>query len=491
MTQEEKAARYDEAIRIAKEINNEQRSQPFNVMTRVFPELTESEDEKTIKLCKELVESTYQYGFCNKEERDNCINWLEKQGEDKKEINNFDVLPGLYKCVHRMFDETPDGKLLFEVGNIYKCLSKHDRAEFEVSYGHSVYLEDPVVCKHFIPFEKQSEQKPTDKVEPKDYSSIDPHFFKPVDKVEPKYHEGDWVVRGKTVAQILDIQEQYYVGLDIDGNDFTSSRFLSDDKIHLWTINDARDGDVLVSECNQPFIYNGHFDTSNVGAYCGLDCMGKDFIITDDLCNCNWTYNNNIKPATKEQRNILFAEMKEAGYEWDSEKKELKKIHNALEDCEIENIEHGKYYYCIKDYYSGGNKRASKGDVVQALRGMSMMALGVKANEYFIPVNAIKQENSNWSDEDENVLEAITYTVKYSGYKQCIGVSSEAMIDWLKSLKEKVLPQQKQEWGDEDTKNWQGIIDEIKANKSEAPDYDIKTYDGYLSWLQQLKYRIK
>jgi hypothetical protein len=39
-------------------------------------------------------------------------------------------------------------------------------------------------------------------------------------------------VRGKTIAQILDIQEQYYVGIDIDGNDFTSSRFLSDDKIH-------------------------------------------------------------------------------------------------------------------------------------------------------------------------------------------------------------------------------------------------------------------
>ena len=84
--------------------------------------------------------------------------WLEKQGEDKKEINNFDVLPGLYKCVHRMFDGTPDGRLLFEIGNVYKCLSKHDRAEFEASYGHSVYLEDPVVCKYFIPFESKGEQ---------------------------------------------------------------------------------------------------------------------------------------------------------------------------------------------------------------------------------------------------------------------------------------------------------------------------------------------
>lgn len=57
-----------------------------------------------------------------------------------------------------MFDGTPDGRLLFEIGNVYKCLSKHDRAEFEVSYGHSVYLEDPVVCKYFIHFESKGEQ---------------------------------------------------------------------------------------------------------------------------------------------------------------------------------------------------------------------------------------------------------------------------------------------------------------------------------------------
>ena len=88
-----------------------------------------------------------------KKERD-AIACLETQGEDKKEINNnFDVLPGLYKCIHRMFDGTPDGRLLFEIDNVYKCLSKHNRAEFEVSYGHSVYLEDPIVRRYFIPFE--------------------------------------------------------------------------------------------------------------------------------------------------------------------------------------------------------------------------------------------------------------------------------------------------------------------------------------------------
>ena len=40
-----------------------------------------------------------------------------------------------------------------------------------------------------IELEKQSEQKSAD-------------------KVEPKFHEGDWVVRGDTIAQILDIHNQ-------------------------------------------------------------------------------------------------------------------------------------------------------------------------------------------------------------------------------------------------------------------------------------------
>jgi hemerythrin superfamily protein len=123
----------------------------------IFPELKESEDERIrkelLEHCKNQAKPYIQTG--NKcPQIQSWIAWLEKQGEDKKEMNNFNVLPGLYKCVHRMFDGTPDDKLLFEVGNIYKCLSKHDRAEFEVSYGHSVYLEDPVVCKHFIPYKE-------------------------------------------------------------------------------------------------------------------------------------------------------------------------------------------------------------------------------------------------------------------------------------------------------------------------------------------------
>ena len=124
------------------------------VLEKHITSMSNKDDERLRKTTIAFLKDFAELGYENAVE---CIDWLEKQGEDKKEINNFDVLPGLYKCIHRMFDGTPDGRLLFEIGNVYKCLSKHDRAEFEVSYGHSVYLEDPVVCKYFIPFESKDE----------------------------------------------------------------------------------------------------------------------------------------------------------------------------------------------------------------------------------------------------------------------------------------------------------------------------------------------
>ena len=159
MTEKEKAVAYDKALERARAINNGKDvdvESGTTICEYIFPELKESEDEKIRKEIISILRNTYWTS--NRNRFNELVAWLEKQGEDKKEINNFDVLPGLYKCIHRMFDGTPDGRLLFEIGNVYKCLSKHDRAEFEVSYGHSVYLEDPVVCKYFIPFESKDEQ---------------------------------------------------------------------------------------------------------------------------------------------------------------------------------------------------------------------------------------------------------------------------------------------------------------------------------------------
>jgi hypothetical protein len=82
-------------------------------------------------------------------------------------------------------------------------------------------------------------------------------------------------------------------------------------------------GDVLISENDYPFIYAGnHIYTKYLTAYCGITNDGE-FKISDKTEL--WT-NDNVKPATKEQRDLLFSKMREAGYEWDENKKELRKI---------------------------------------------------------------------------------------------------------------------------------------------------------------------
>lgn len=62
-------------------------------------------------------------------------------------------------------------------------------------------------------------------------------------------------------------------------------------------------------------------------------------------------------------------------------------------------------------------------------------------------------------------------------------------INWFKSLKDRVQPQSKQEWSEEDESNFQGIIDVIKENKHHATDYEHMTYYKLLFWFKSLKNR--
>lgn len=52
-----------------------------------------------------------------------------------------------------------------------------------------------------------------------------------------------------------------------------------------------------------------------------------------------------------------------------------------------------------------------------------------------------------------------------------------------------LVEQNPAEWSEEDERILLGIIDELEANKSEAPEYDYKTYDKFIDWLESLKQR--
>lgn len=161
---------------------------------------------------------------------------------------------------------------------------------------------------------------------------------KPVDKVEPKFKVGKWIVNNisKEVFLIKSINNGYCILEDIKGNIISSCLTPCESESHLWTIQDAKDGDVLYSPClsllwifkSRDTVYSGCNLNYNDGAYCGEGYFERP---TDAI------------PATKIQRDILMKAMADAGYTFDFEKKELKKIEQKPTDEEVKETLRTEY----------------------------------------------------------------------------------------------------------------------------------------------------
>jgi hypothetical protein len=138
-------------------------------------------------------------------------------------------------------------------------------------------------------------------------------------KIEPKFHEGEWVVskldrKARQISEVhFDEYNSYYV---VDGKEFNLEEY--DRLHHSWTIQDAKDGDVLAEESCIFIIQKICDNCTAAKTYCTLYDDG-DFddgsILYFDI--------DSTKLATKEQCDLLFTTMKKAGYEWDANKKEL------------------------------------------------------------------------------------------------------------------------------------------------------------------------
>lgn len=134
-----------------------------------------------------------------------------------------------------------------------------------------------------------------------------------------KFHEGDWVVDSMGITHKIErvIENITYntFGYDIVGGGY----FNDDPDVHLWTVADAKDGDVLNSPThNLIWIYkdNEHYHV----------CANMNYVTENVATDGLISIPNDACPATKDEQTILFTKMHEAGYEWDTEKKELKKV---------------------------------------------------------------------------------------------------------------------------------------------------------------------
>ena len=145
---------------------------------------------------------------------------------------------------------------------------------------------------------------------------------KSADKVEPKFKVGDFLVSDYCIGKVVELTNDAYLLDTGQGIPFSCEH-----NAHLWTIQDAKDGDVLADNVGVILfrkIGNEKYADA-VDYHCAVYKSGS-FIIQKGLSYWGYSKDEQLCPATKEQRERFFATMHEVGYEWDAEKKELKRI---------------------------------------------------------------------------------------------------------------------------------------------------------------------
>lgn len=262
---------------------------------------------------------------------------------------------------------------------------------------------------------------------------------KPVDKIEPKFKIDDWITNGKYTWKVIDIKPLDYILRSQSGDVVDDTISYVDEEFHLWTIQDAKDGDVLLFEGNYNSIVlfqgigiNGE---GRINYHCKCDLGNYSFGIQGNVA-CLGIIDknaNDFHPATKEQRDLLFQKMKEAGYKWDAEKKELRKI----------------------------------------------------------------EQNHSWSDEDERILNKIQdnlreFYVDKKGYPYVAEPDSPEMMEnnWLMCIKNRVQPQPKQKWSEEDEKMFDKLYEILYIyGYSSHPEIDLSSNESInlIYWLKSIK----
>lgn len=337
---------------------------------RSFPK-EESEEERIRKEISTYLKSVVANKGYGDSIIESWIAWLEKQGEHSNFLSKIQVGDKVTR--------NEDGVLvnLSQLKRIAKPAEEYNITGIGSKNAQGKLGE---MIKRKLEMEKQGEQKP-------------------VDKVEPKFKVGDYVVGKYISGYISEVRDDCYL-LDYQGFSIDKQ-----DNYHLWTIADAKDGDVL-ADGNLPFIFKKIDSMMHSYAYCGIS-VDDGFKIESDGESGEWTWMQDIKPATKEQRDQLENAMADAGYTFDFDKKELKEI----------------------------------------------------------------EQKSAWTEEDGEILDGIIVDVevlKEQDRTKDGKAAYQKEIDWLKSLKDRVQPQPKQ-WSEEDEKmigNIRRIIEQYAFSKS-------------------------
>ena len=254
----------------------------------------ENEDERLRKTAISFLKDFAEQGYENAVE---CIDWLEKQGE-----------PNPYSGVSFKYN-----------GHTWGMCARDNGVEILVDgeIKERIFLDN----------------------EPQDKSALEAIKEEKVDN-EPKFKVGDWVVNKFGDSFHIDSLDKKNYQVSNGKGNYNYFPISKQDKMHLWAIQDAKDGDVLSLSwledknlCEKIIIFKKYHSDGVIGLY-STPCVegyGNTFkngkmIFNEKVPYYSKTWTCNLHPSTKEQRDFLFQKIKEAGYEWDADKKEL--FHN-------------------------------------------------------------------------------------------------------------------------------------------------------------------
>ena len=292
--------------------------------------------------------------------------WVLNLDLKHRKENNMDIYEKKYKEALE--------KAKKEWSNNLDNAYKNYRERLEIIFPELKESEDEIIRKSIIEFfesqddnttyslvpkkdilawlEKQGEQE-----EPQVYKTEDGEIITYSENegykvVESKFHEGDWITNGIETVQIIGYDIDYGYQVDYKGNLQHRDTDIIEKDYHLWTIQDAKEGDVLSYNYNDadwiliykniisaksddvPYdilMYHALFTGTNFYDN-GTIVMVNDNGIVVMVSENHGSY---FTPATKEQYNILKKAMSASEYEWDAVKKELKKIEKQGEKKEI------------------------------------------------------------------------------------------------------------------------------------------------------------
>ena len=335
------------------------------VLEEIRPELKDSRNEKIRKAIRYAIgQSTHSDGtLINGVSSKEALAWLEKQGKEiswkpsKEEMdvlyslayitNQYDehkeeVITRLYQDLKReffnsssyenMFPNTEDGVRrrstiqILEYARSLDTYNQYGKADIDKNIA---WLEKQGKNNMGISEATKQElennlnkalEKETPESLNKFFDEQDEH--KPDDEVKPKFKVGNWIIYKDSIWKVCNISLLNYYELLKINNEVSTRRIEDVDKnARLWTIEDAKDGDALVDEDNNIGIYK-EIDGIYWDSYIYLGCDGKlrGFSIGGSHKQAN------TRPATKEQCDALMKAMANAGYKWDAEKLELRKI---------------------------------------------------------------------------------------------------------------------------------------------------------------------